>query len=154
MDFTFHIERDWKIGRIEGEILVFYDVFHWIELVNLMLGAHIKHCLSSVDVRKIYLLLIMILKWRLNFLTYHKITAVILECSERKHSEVSSYEAKLLVIEFHFLPKALCTVGNSPWVLKKWCESVVFAAWKREIEGSFALCLSRAVLAEWAWNVT
>lgn len=48
MDFIFHVKKGWKMGRIEGEILVFYDVFNWIELVNLMLGSHIKHWLLEL----------------------------------------------------------------------------------------------------------
>lgn len=57
MDLTFHIERDWKTERIEKEGLVSYGFFHWMELVNLMLGANIKkYCLSHVDVKDTYLL--------------------------------------------------------------------------------------------------
>lgn len=54
----FHMERDWKIQRIEGERPGFYDFFHWTELVNLILGANIKHCLSYMAVRDIDLLAI------------------------------------------------------------------------------------------------
>lgn len=118
-------------------------VFNWIELVNLILGTHIKHCLSSIDFRKTYLLL-----WFKRedwiFLMYQNI-AVIFERSERKYSEVSSNGAKLLVIESHFLSKALCSAGNSLWALKKWCGNVAFVACKRDIEDFSALWLSREV---------
>lgn len=60
MDLTFHTERNWKIERTEGERFVSYDFFHWMKLVNLMLGANIKHGLSYVDIKDTYLLSITI----------------------------------------------------------------------------------------------
>lgn len=78
MDLTFHIERDWKTERIEREKLVSYDFFHWMELVNLMLGANIKSCLSYVDVKDPYLLSITNLKVKFkNVLLIRKMTAIL-----------------------------------------------------------------------------